>query len=68
MSLAVEPGDVLGVVGESGAGKSTVGNAIIGLLEPPGEMTAGEVHLAGRPHRRTWNRAKSASSAASGSG
>ena len=48
VSLAVEPGDVLGVVGESGAGKSTVGNAIIGLLEPPGEMTAGEVHLAGR--------------------
>ena len=48
VSLAVEPGDVLGVVGESGAGKSTVGNAVIGLLEPPGEMTAGEVHLAGR--------------------
>ena len=48
VSLAVEPGDILGVVGESGAGKSTVGNAVIGLLEPPGEMTAGEVHLAGR--------------------
>ena len=48
MSLAVEPGDILGVVGESGAGKSTVGNAVIGLLEPPGEMTAGEIHLSGR--------------------
>ena len=48
VSLAVEPGDILGVVGESGAGKSTVGNAVIGLLEPPGEMTAGEIHLAGR--------------------
>ena len=48
VSLAVEPGEVLGVVGESGAGKSTVGNAVIGLLEPPGEMTAGEVRLAGR--------------------
>ena len=48
VSLTVEPGDVLGVVGESGAGKSTVGNAVIGLLEPPGEMTAGEVRLAGR--------------------
>ncbi len=48
VSLAVEPGDILGVVGESGAGKSTVGNAVIGLLEPPGEMSAGEVHLAGR--------------------
>jgi len=48
VSLSVEPGDILGVVGESGAGKSTVGNAAIGLLEPPGEMTAGEIHLAGR--------------------
>ena len=48
VSLAVEPGDILGVVGESGAGKSTVGNAVIGLLEPPGEMTAGEIRLAGR--------------------
>ena len=48
VSLAVEPGDILGVVGESGAGKSTVGNAVIGLLEPPGEMTAGEILLADR--------------------
>ena len=48
VSLAVESGDILGVVGESGAGKSTVGNAVIGLLEPPGEMTAGEIRLAGR--------------------
>ena len=48
VSLAVEPGDILGVVGESGAGKSTVGNAVIGLLEPPGKMTAGEVRFAGR--------------------
>ena len=48
VSLTVEPGDILGVVGESGAGKSTVGNAVIGLLEPPGEMSAGEIHLAGR--------------------
>ena len=48
VSLAVEPGNILGVVGESGAGKSTVGNAVIGLLEPPGKMSAGEVRLAGR--------------------
>ena len=48
VSLTVEPGDVLGVVGESGAGKSTVGNAVIGLLDPPGEMTGGEILLAGR--------------------
>ena len=45
VSLSVQPGEVLGVVGESGAGKSTIGNAVIGLLEPPGEMTAGHVLL-----------------------
>ena len=35
-SLSIAPGEVLGVVGESGAGKSLTGAAIIGLLEPPG--------------------------------
>jgi len=39
---------VLGVVGESGAGKSITGLAIIGLLEPPGRIAAGEVRLEGR--------------------
>ena len=48
VSISVEPGEILGVVGESGAGKSTVGNAVIGLLDPPGEMTAGEIRLARR--------------------
>ena len=48
LALSVEPGEILGVVGESGAGKSTIGNAVIGLLEPPGEMTRGEVHLLGK--------------------
>ena len=33
VSLSLEKGDILGIVGESGAGKSTVGNALIGLLE-----------------------------------
>ena len=47
LTLDVAPGEILGVVGESGAGKSTIGNAIIGLLEPPGEMTAGEITLQG---------------------
>ena len=47
LSLTVEPGEILGVVGESGAGKSTIGNAVIGLLEPPGELTSGEVWLKG---------------------
>lgn len=45
VTLTVQPGEVLGVVGESGAGKSTIGNAVIGLLEPPGKMTAGHVLL-----------------------
>jgi peptide/nickel transport system ATP-binding protein len=47
LSLTLDPGEILGVVGESGAGKSTIGNAVIGLLEPPGELTGGEVYLQG---------------------
>lgn len=47
LSLTVSPSEILGVVGESGAGKSTVGNAIIALLEPPGEVISGEVWLNG---------------------
>ena len=47
VSLSLEKGDILGIVGESGAGKSTVGNALIGLLEPPGQMTKGEIFLHG---------------------
>ena len=45
MSLEVEPGEILGIVGESGAGKSTIGNAILDLLEPPGHVTAGKMRL-----------------------
>jgi peptide/nickel transport system ATP-binding protein len=47
VSFTISPGEVLGVVGESGAGKSITGAAIIGLLEPPGRIAAGEVKLAG---------------------
>jgi peptide/nickel transport system ATP-binding protein len=48
VSFDIHPGEVLGVVGESGAGKSMTGAAIIGLLEPPGRIAGGEVRLAGR--------------------
>ena len=48
ISFSIAPGEVLGVVGESGAGKSTTGLAVIGLLEPPGRIAAGEVRLEGR--------------------
>jgi len=47
VSLSIAPGEVLGVVGESGAGKSLTGAAIIGLLEPPGRIAAGAIKLAG---------------------
>jgi len=47
VSFDIMPGEVLGVVGESGAGKSLTGTAIIGLLEPPGRIGAGEILLKG---------------------
>ena len=48
VSFTIGPGEVLGVVGESGAGKSMTGAAIIGLLEPPGRIAGGRIRLAGR--------------------
>jgi peptide/nickel transport system ATP-binding protein len=47
ISFDIAPGEVLGVVGESGAGKSLTGAAIIGLLEPPGRIAGGTVELKG---------------------
>ena len=43
VSLTIAPGEILGVVGESGAGKSLTGAAIIGLLEPPGRIAGGSI-------------------------
>ncbi|MBL8692158.1 MAG: ABC transporter ATP-binding protein [Rhodospirillaceae bacterium] len=48
VSFQIGEGEVLGVVGESGAGKSLTGTAVIGLLEPPGRIAAGEIRLMGR--------------------
>jgi peptide/nickel transport system ATP-binding protein len=48
ISFEIAPGEILGVVGESGAGKSLTGAAIIGLLDPPGRVAAGEIRFEGR--------------------
>jgi peptide/nickel transport system ATP-binding protein len=47
-SFDIAPGEVLGVVGESGAGKSLTAAAIIGLLEPPLRVAGGRIALDGR--------------------
>ena len=48
ISFDIAPGEILGVVGESGAGKSLTGAAIIGLLEPPGRISGGQILLDGQ--------------------
>lgn len=48
ISLSIRPGEILGVVGESGAGKSMTGLAIQGLLEKPGHIADGEIWLGSR--------------------
>ncbi|MAY88145.1 MAG: methionine ABC transporter ATP-binding protein [Pseudooceanicola sp.] len=47
VSFDIMPGEVLGMVGESGAGKSITGASIIGLIEPPGRIASGEIRLKG---------------------
>ncbi|HUC18067.1 MAG TPA: ABC transporter ATP-binding protein [Acetobacteraceae bacterium] len=48
VSFAIRAGEVLGMVGESGAGKSLTGAAIIGLLERPGLISGGRILLEGK--------------------
>jgi len=52
VSLTVSPGEVVGLVGESGAGKSTIGNAIVDLLEAPGRVTGGSILFEGEDLRK----------------
>ncbi len=47
VSYDIAPGEILGVVGESGAGKSMAGNAVIGLLNRPARISGGEIWLKG---------------------
>jgi peptide/nickel transport system ATP-binding protein len=51
VDLEVGRGEVLGLVGESGSGKTVTGFSITGLVDPPGEVIAGEVRFAGEDLR-----------------
>ena len=46
-NMDLKKGEIVGLIGESGAGKSTVGNAVIGLLSSPGRVTGGKISLEG---------------------
>lgn len=48
VSLNIGKGEIHAIVGESGAGKTTVGNAVLGLIDPPGRITSGDIHVAGK--------------------
>ena len=47
VSFSIAPGEILGMVGESGAGKSVTGAAVLGLLQPPARVAGGEIRLEG---------------------
>jgi peptide/nickel transport system ATP-binding protein len=48
IDLVIRPGEIHALVGESGAGKTTVGNALMGLLQPPGKIVGGSIAIAGK--------------------
>ena len=45
VEFKLKRGEILGIVGESGSGKSTIANAIINLIDPPGEITNGSIKI-----------------------
>lgn len=49
VSLELDEGEIVGLVGETGAGKSLTGLALLGLLRPPARIVAGSITFAGRP-------------------
>jgi peptide/nickel transport system ATP-binding protein len=49
VSLAIEPGEIVGLVGESGSGKSVLSYAISGLLDPGARIIGGEIRWRGAP-------------------
>jgi len=48
VNLTIKKGEIHALVGESGAGKTTIGNALMGLLQPPGRITSGSIGVNGK--------------------
>jgi ABC-type dipeptide/oligopeptide/nickel transport system ATPase component len=58
VNLRVAPGEILGIVGESGCGKSTVLLSILGLIPRPGRIEHGEIYFQGKNMAQLSGRAR----------